>query len=63
MAYISTHPLFRSLDDTEEEEFKQYARDNDPDDGLFYNSQIHHPVVCEVWKTRGFKDIHDKTTN
>jgi len=28
MAYISTSPLHRDLDDIEEQEFRQWARDN-----------------------------------
>lgn len=60
MAYQSTNPLFKSLDDKEEARFRKYAEENDPKGGI-YNSHIHHPICCLVWQARGFKDKHAGT--
>jgi hypothetical protein len=53
MAYESTQPLFRSLTDKEESEFRQYARDNDPDNLEHWD--VYHPVCREEWEKRGIE--------
>jgi hypothetical protein len=49
MAYISTSPMFRSLTDAEETEFREYARSNPPP-ANFETSTILHPVCVEEWR-------------
>lgn len=56
--YESTNILFRSLNDEEEREFADYAKENPPDGGI-YNSAIHHPVCCRVWKENGYTDKNE----
>jgi hypothetical protein len=51
MAYVSTHPLFRSLDDEEEETFRQHARHCDPPAGVAW--EVLHPVCRDEWAKRG----------
>jgi len=43
--------LFRSLNSLEEEEFRQYAKNNDPPD--MDSWETYHPVCREEWKKRG----------
>ncbi len=43
--------LFRHLNPEEEEQFRQYARDNDPPDITKW--EIYHPVCREEWEKRG----------
>lgn len=43
--------LFKPLDDMDEQEFRQYARDNDPEDLSRWS--IYHPVCREEWEKRG----------
>lgn len=50
MAYISDHYLFKSLTDAEEEQFKQYAREHDPDLAKW---DILHPVCRAEWVRLG----------
>jgi hypothetical protein len=50
MAYVSTSPLFRSLDDTEEAQFREYARNNPPPPETW---EALHPVCREEWLKRG----------
>ena len=50
MAYESNHFLFRSLNDDEEEDFRQYARDNDPEN--MDDWSLYHPVCREEWSKR-----------
>ena len=50
MAYTSNSPLFRSLTDTEEAEFREYARTNDPD---LEKWEILHPVCRDEWVKMG----------
>lgn len=49
MAYISTSPLYRDLDDIEEQEFRQWARDNF---NVMNKIESHwHPVIkqeCQI---------------
>ena len=42
---------FKSLNDLEEEAFRQHARDNDPEDLSRWS--IYHPVCREEWEKRG----------
>jgi hypothetical protein len=51
MAYVSTTPMFRDLDDKEEAEFRKYADENDPPDMAKWS--IYHPVCREQWVKRG----------
>ena len=51
MSYQSDHPLFRSLNDEEEREFREYAQKNDPAGGTPWS--ILHPVCREEWLKRG----------
>ena len=46
MAYLSNDPMFRSLTDNEEQEFRTYAEQNYPDPEKY---AIYHPVCKEVW--------------
>jgi len=52
MAYKSTQSLFRDLSDTEEEEFRVWARNNDPKDWKGRH-EILHPIVCDEWEKLG----------
>ena len=47
----SNHPLFKSLTDQEELEFREYARDIDPPEGTSW--EILHPVCREKGFRRG----------
>lgn len=54
MSYISTNPLFRSLDDAECVEFREYAlfeRPN-PSSGDWH---VMHPVCRRTWIERGVR--------
>jgi len=55
MSYQSNHPLFRSLTDEEEEEFRQYARTHDPELDKW---DILHPVCRDEWTKRGFVPLY-----
>jgi hypothetical protein len=46
-------PLFRALTDQEEEEFREYARQNDPEDLSKWD--LYHPICREEWIKRGIK--------
>jgi hypothetical protein len=48
--------LFRELNPKEEQEFRQYAKDNDPSDMTKWH--LYHPVCREEWEKRGIKP-HD----
>lgn len=43
--------IFRTLSPEEEEEFRQYARDNNPPD--LNKWDIYHPVCRDEWRKRG----------
>jgi hypothetical protein len=43
--------LFRELTKEEENEFFQYARDNDPPN--IANWEIYHPACRKIWRERG----------
>ena len=45
--------LFRELDKKEEEEFREFARENDPEH--LDRWEIYHPVCQEEWLKRGIK--------
>lgn len=54
MAYQSHNPMFRSLDDKEEAEFRAYARKNyEPNPakqvrhGFKPDPHIHHPIIID----------------
>ena len=51
MAYVSTNPLFKSLSDEEEQDFRRYAQENDPPN--LDSWDIYHPVCREEWTKRG----------
>lgn len=53
MAYISDHFLFRDLDDNEEQQFREWARINDPPD--LKSWELYHPVCRDEWEKRGIK--------
>lgn len=54
MAYVSTHPLFRSLTDEEEAKFREYARKNNPPNYPDLSGwEVYHPVCREEWMKRG----------
>jgi len=55
MAYVSDSFMFRSLDDTEEAQFREYARTNPPID----HWEVAHPVCREVWAKRGYEPFPD----
>jgi len=52
MSYTSNDPQFRSLNDQEEQEFRQDARDNDPEPRP-WGWALYHPVCREEWLARG----------
>jgi hypothetical protein len=43
--------IFRELSEEEVQEFQDYAREHDPEEGKW---SIYHPVCREVWVERGF---------
>ena len=43
--------IFRELEPNEVEEFREYARLNDPSNLAHW--EFHHPVCREVWEGRG----------
>ena len=45
--------LFRELNPKEDQEFRQYAKDNDPSDISKWD--LYHPVCREEWEKRGIK--------
>lgn len=49
--------MFRDLSPSEEEEFRQYARDNDPENMEHW--EIYHPVCRDEWTKRGIKPAAD----
>ena len=51
MAYISTNPMFRSLTDAEETEFREFAQENNPPPGMAW--EYYHPVCRQAWIDRG----------
>jgi hypothetical protein len=55
MAYESTSVMFRSLTDAEEEQFREYARENDPPNGKSW--AVYHPVCREEWIKRGLAPV------
>ncbi len=50
MAYQSSHPLFRSLDDVEEAAFRAYAREHAP---VAKDWAVTHPVCRQEWRRLG----------
>lgn len=52
MAFVSTQPLFRSLTDEEEENFRRYARENDPPMDP-EDWSVLHPVCRDEWRKLG----------
>lgn len=52
MAYQTTHMLFRSLDDSEVEAFREYARKNDPPTTA-NGWVLTHPVCRAEWRKIG----------
>lgn len=57
MAYVSTHPLFRSLTDAEEASFRAHARANPPPAGAW---DVLHPVCRDEWIKLGHPDTPDR---
>jgi hypothetical protein len=53
MSYVSTSILHRSLNDAEEAEFRQWARDNDPPRMSAWYA--YHPVCRQEWLARGIR--------
>lgn len=53
MAYESTHMLFRSLTDGDEENFRRYARMNNPPSTAFDEWVTYHPVCRDEWRKLG----------
>ena len=51
MAYTQKGLLDRSLTNEEEQEFREYARQNDPPDMKCWT--LYHPVCREEWMKRG----------
>jgi hypothetical protein len=47
----SNNPMFKSLDDAEEAQFREYAENNSPPDLAQWN--VYHPVCRQVWVARG----------
>lgn len=50
MAYKSDNFMFRDLTDAEEEQFRQYAREHDPDLSKW---EIFHPICRDEWEKLG----------
>lgn len=55
MAYknINDGPLFRDLSDVEEEQFRDFARKNDPPRPESW--EVYHPVCRDEWQKRGIR--------
>ena len=51
MAWQSNHPLFRSLTNEEEQQFREHARIEPPED--LSKWRIYHPVCRAEWVKRG----------
>jgi len=54
MAYVSDDWMFRDLTDEEEEQFKQWARDNQTAEH-YEKREVYHPVIRKEWEKIGFK--------
>jgi hypothetical protein len=53
-SWVSDNPLFKSLTLQEENEFREYARKNDPPYSPSSQSwEVFHPVCREEWLKRG----------
>lgn len=50
MAYVSTNPMFQSLSDEKEKDFRDYARETDPP--KLENWVAYHPVCRQTWIER-----------
>jgi len=55
MAWTSNNPLFKSLSDEEEKEFRKHAKEKDPPEGTPWS--ILHPVCVEEWLKRGLTPV------
>ncbi len=55
MAYVSDHPLFSSLTDDDEAEFRKWAQENDPPNMDQWDA--YHPVCRDEWTKRGIGPI------
>ena len=53
MSYQSNNFMFRSLSDSEEAQFRQYAQEHDPTNLADWS--IYHPVCREEWEKRGIR--------
>ena len=54
MAYKSTNFMFRSLNDNEEAEFREWAREHrDEAQEAVKNKAPYHPVVFDEWQRIG----------
>lgn len=60
MAYVSTNPLFKSLTDEQEAQFRAHAQQHDPPKVTDW--AIYHPVCREEWLRRGIGPHADGTT-
>jgi len=49
--------MFRDLSPEEEQEFRQWARENDPPN--LQSWEIYHPVCRDEWMKRGIKPPFD----
>jgi hypothetical protein len=49
--------IFRELNPQVEQEFREYARENDPLD--INNWEAYHPICREEWIKRGIKPLID----
>jgi len=50
--------LFRNLNDKEEAEFREYARQHDPED--LDKWELYHPVCRDEWLKRGISPLRKK---
>jgi len=55
MAWTSNNPLFKSLSDEEEEQFRKHAKEEDPPKDTPWC--ILHPVCVEEWRRRGLTPV------
>jgi hypothetical protein len=53
MAFTSHFPLFKSLTDEQEADFRKWARENDPPARAAEEWTVYHPVIRDEWRKAG----------
>ncbi len=59
--YNSTSPMFKSLDDAEEREFRDYAKANRPPN--MDSWAVYHPVCRAEWRKQGLMPKDETSAN